>query len=86
MRTIPEIPVSEIPFFEGEISSDEKARYGMILPGGKINYYRLMFAKGQGGSKREDTWNKKEHTCCHSKVCWRHKVGCPGLDNPQELS
>lgn len=73
--------VKDIPFFEGHISRSDKEKYGMILSRGGINYYRVMFAKGQGGSRKESTWQKEthQHSCCLSKVPWRHKTACPRL-------
>lgn len=80
-KVIPNIKVSDIPFFEGNISYEDKKRYGMIMPSGEINYYRVMFAKGMGGSSKENTWDRSAHMhkCCRSKVCWRHKTSCPRL-------
>lgn len=81
MKVIPKIKVSEMPYFEGKISLAEKEKYGMIMSNGEVNYYRVMFAKGQGGSRKEKTWNKikHKHECCKSKVPWRHKSACPRL-------
>lgn len=71
-------PVSEIPFFEkGEVISKEiKQKYQL-----ERNAYRMEFARGHGGSRKEETWDKEmnRHTCCNSAVAWRHKVTCPGL-------
>lgn len=80
-RVIPKVSVQEIPYFEGNISHFDKEKYGMLLWDGTVNYYRVMFAKGQGGSRKEETWNREEykHTCCQSKVPWRHKTQCPRL-------
>ena len=45
---------------------------------GIVNGYRLAFMRGEGGSRKEETWNEKRHThsCCGSRVPWRHKVNC----------
>lgn len=38
-------------------------------------------ATGRGGSRKDATFDKKanRHTCCRSKVAWRHKNACPLL-------
>lgn len=56
-------------------------RNGAIMSNGRINYYRVTFMKGQGGSIKEETWDRKNHhhTCCKSQAYWRHKVDCPRL-------
>lgn len=81
-KVIPNVKVSQIPYFERNISHSEKEKYGMIMSNGRDNYYRIMFAKGQGGSQREETWDRTghNHTCCGSKVSWRHKTVCPKLN------
>lgn len=83
-KVIPPIKVSEIPFFEGKISREEKRKYGMIMSNGQDNYYRICKAKGQGGNRKEETFDKNlgargGHKCCGSKVEWRHKTSCPRL-------
>lgn len=80
-KTIPDIRVKDIPFITGKISYEEKLAYGMIMSNGKENFYRIMFAKGQGGSKKESSWNrnKHQHDCCQSKVPWRHRTSCKNL-------
>jgi hypothetical protein len=69
-KVIPPIKVKDIPFFEGKISKADKEKWGMILSGGKDNYYRIMFAKGQGASRKDRTRDKvcHHHTCCLSRV------------------
>lgn len=51
---------------------------------GHKNAYGQAFFDGQGASCKESTWKytdkktkKGEHSCCGSKVAWRHKVDCP---------
>lgn len=80
-KVIPPIKVKYIPFFEGKISKADKEKWGMILSGGKDNYYRIMFAKGRGASRKDRTWDKvsHHHTCCLSRVPWRHKTACEML-------
>ncbi len=48
---------------------------------GKINAYRRSFLDGTGGSRKDETWNriKNCHSCCNSKVYWRHKINCKSL-------
>ena len=45
---------------------------------GRKNDYVKAFLDGLGASSKEWTWSKKKHihTCCGSKVCWKHKVNC----------
>jgi len=45
---------------------------------GRRNAYRKAFLDGQGASRKEATWNEEKHyhTCCGSKVAWRHKIDC----------
>jgi hypothetical protein len=82
-KIIPPVSVADIPFLDpfAKLSYEEKQRYGMIMVNGDDNYYRLEFARGRGGSAKEETWNRAlhMHTCCESKVPWRHKVACPLL-------
>lgn len=79
-------PVSEIPFYDKGVKIPRKIKeqYGLIN-----NAYRQAFARGLGGYRTESTWNKKMHTCCKSKVFWRHHGNCPRLGNredPDDLS
>lgn len=81
------IPVSKLPFIDSltELSIGERKRLGLILRGGGINDYRLAHMNGKAGSMREETWinqgyHKGYHSCCNSRVCWRHKVSCPRLN------
>jgi hypothetical protein len=83
-RLPPSIPkVEELPFFDSlrGVSRAEMVRLGLICTTGHINAYRRAFVLGQGGSKKEATWDhaQRQHTCCASKVPWRHKKGCPRL-------
>ena len=50
----------------------------LICKTGIENAYRRAFLDGRGSSIKDGTFNKKkrEHTCCGSKVVWRHKVCC----------
>ena len=52
---------------------------GLYTSGGYANSYRVARMKGVGASRSENTWDAKahEHTCCKSRVHWRHKVSCP---------
>ena len=52
---------------------------------GKINGYRDAFKKGYGASRKEKTWNGKIHTCCRSKVAWRHKATCKRLEGNEKF-
>lgn len=80
-KVIPTIKVSEMPFYDGVINKREKNKWGAICSTGKVNAYRLAFLQGRGGSRKEETWNKKKHlhTCCKSAVPWRHLRNCPRL-------
>lgn len=57
---------------------------------GRQNAYRRAFKDGLGATRKEFTWNKYEHhhTCCGSKVCWRHKTFCKLVPKnaPDDLS
>jgi len=83
MKVIPKIAVKDMEFIEGNCTRKIAERNGAIMANGQINYYRVMFMKGQGGSKKEETWDRQNHwhTCCKSKVSWRHKTSCPKLKN-----
>lgn len=58
----------------------------LICKTGEVNSYRIEFYLGHGGSNKEKSWNhnKHIHDCCKSKVSWRHKVSCPGLNKEQD--
>lgn len=81
-RRVFDTKVSDIPFFEkGEVISREiKDKYHL-----NGNFYRMCFARGTGGSRKEETFDKNigngagGHKCCGSKVPWRHKANCPRL-------
>lgn len=84
-KVIPKVRVRDLPFVSSmrELTLDDRRELGIVCSTGITeNAYRIAFAMGQGGSTKEDTWNKPthEHTCCHSKVPWRHKAKCPGLN------
>lgn len=56
----------------------------ILLKSGEINDYRLAQLKFQAGNRKEKTFDKSiskrgGHSCCRSKVEWRHKVTCPRL-------
>jgi len=80
-RSIPK--VKDLPFFDSlrDISHKDKVRLGIICTTGNLNEYRINFILGRGGSRKEETWDRKNlrHTCCDSKVPWRHKKNCPRL-------
>jgi hypothetical protein len=82
MKVIPPIKVKDMEFIEGNCTREIAERNGAIMANGQKNYYRIMVMKGQGGSSREETWNRDRHvhTCCLSRVPWRHKTGCPRLN------
>lgn len=93
-KVIPNMKVTEAGCYSRkqirEMSVEEKQRLGLIMSSGCVNDYRYYQYIGQGGSRKEDSWNKKKHwhDCCKSKVPWRHKTGCkPELpDDPDDLS
>lgn len=88
-KTIPNMKVQDIPPFDSvrELSVSERKRYGLYLSGGGLNDYRIAMATGQGGSVKDSTWNKphNKHTCCNSRVAWRHKSNCELLKFEDEL-
>lgn len=69
-------------FIEGNLRRADLKRNDAILKSGKKNQYRIAFIKGQGGSTREESWNRQDHwhDCCKSKVPWRHKSNCPRIN------
>jgi len=82
-KVIPELKVSEMEFIdERRLKRIDLFRNCAICSTGRRNEYRVAFIKGQGGTKKEETWNEKKHmhTCCKSKVPWRHKYNCPRLN------
>ena len=81
MTIIPQIKVEEMEFVEGIVFKSIAQRNGAICSTGRKNAYRYAFLKGQGGSMKETTWDSvsKKHSCCQSKVSWRHKTACPRL-------
>ena len=87
-KTVNSVAVSDLPFIDSltELSIGERKRLGLYLKGGGINDYRLAHMNGTAGSRREETWDRKNHMhiCCQSKVCWRHKVSCPRLNFKDE--
>jgi uncharacterized repeat protein (TIGR04076 family) len=83
MKSVPIIKVLQMEFFEGFITRKQAKENGAICSTGIKNAYRYAFLKGQGGSIKEETWNKfkHEHICCQSRVAWRHKTKCPKLES-----
>jgi hypothetical protein len=55
-----------------------KTSGGLLTKTGHLNDYRWAFYHGLGGTRKEATWNQKRHShsCCGSRVAWRHKVSC----------
>lgn len=80
MRIKPKFPVEAIPFVTTtrEFSLEEQKEYGIKTSTGIQNAYRTAFALGQGASRKDTTFDKSKgiHTCCGSKVAWRHKTAC----------
>jgi len=74
-------PVADLPFVDSmrEVSEEDRVRMGLYTSGGYSNSYRVARMRGVGASRSESTWDSKahEHTCCKSRVHWRHKVSCP---------
>ena len=81
MKVIPKIKVKNMQYMEQMTSIADKKRNGLWCSTGSKNAYRVAFAKGQGGSVGEETWNRTghQHECCKSKVAWRHRTECPKL-------
>ena len=81
--------VEQIPPVDSlsEFTKLEKVQYGIITRTGIQNAYRVAFAKGQGASRKDSTFDKTKgiHTCCGSRVAWRHKVDCDLLKWDDEL-
>ncbi|WP_148058661.1 hypothetical protein [Agrococcus jenensis] len=78
------VPVSDLPFITSlsELSKEDRERFGLYLPSGHRNAYRVERMKGHGGSRTDPSWDRtaNQHTCCNSRVYWRHKVACPLLE------
>lgn len=64
-----------------ELSMSERHDYGLITSTGIPNAYRVAFALGQGASRKDSTFSRSDgiHTCCGSRVSWRHKTACSML-------
>ena len=81
--------VEQIPPVDriSEFSPEEKRQFGITTRTGIGNAYRIAFALGQGASRKDKTYDRSRrmHTCCGSKVSWRHKVGCKLLKFDDEL-
>jgi hypothetical protein len=45
---------------------------------GLRDYTKVSKFMGLGGNRKEPSWNKAaaEHTCCGSRVSYRHKINC----------
>lgn len=79
--------VVRLPIYEGELTKEKLEQIRAEFPGQPRNMdYRKEFIKGRGASTKDPTWNRKKHihTCCKSKVPWRHKAKCPKLNDPEE--
>jgi hypothetical protein len=77
------VAVQDLPFVDSlkELTVTERKRYGLYLAGGGINDYRLYKMKGQGASRKDPTFDpslgrRGGHSCCNSRVEWRHRVDC----------
>ena len=67
-----------------------KTKNNLYCKTGIINEYRRAFLGGFGASVKDLTCHlkKHKHTCCGSRVAWRHKVQCTkfkGNERWQEL-
>lgn len=56
----------------------------ILLKNGELNYYRVCQMKFTAGTRKESTFDRSlgrrgGHSCCGSRVYWRHKTNCPGL-------
>lgn len=72
--------VDTLPFFDGILTKEKLKEIRNDYPGQPSDLkYRKEFIKGRGASRKDKTWNKHIHTCCNSKVPWRHKAMCPLL-------
>jgi hypothetical protein len=65
-------PCEQIPYYPPgvRIPKEDVRRYGLD------SVYRYMIARGRGASRKDVTWNGKEHTCCHCRYPWRHFPTC----------
>lgn len=85
--------VSFLPFYLGKLSSEKideiRKRPEVGLQPQNMDY-RKAFITGLGASTKDPTWNRSghEHTCCQSKVPWRHKAKCikAARNAPDDLS
>lgn len=48
---------------------------------GRRDMTRLSKYMGLGGDRKQPSWSKaaNQHTCCGSKVSYRHKVNCENI-------
>lgn len=72
----------ELPFFFGIMTKEKEQEIRIKYPGQPRNLdYRREFIKGRGASTRDETWDRQKHThtCCFSKVPWRHKAACENV-------
>jgi hypothetical protein len=37
---------------------------------------RYMIARGRSASRKDFTWNEKQHACCHWEYPWSHFATC----------
>jgi|GEM_PF-2669993 len=81
-----------LPFYKSikTMPTEERLEFGLIMRDGKTNKYRTAFIEGVGASIKDRTWNRKkhQHSCCGSKVPWRHLINCSKAvrNAPDDLS
>lgn len=71
--------VDKLPFVFGILTKTKLEEIKKSILGQPKNMdYRKEFIKGRGASTKDETWNRNthEHTCCKSKVPWRHMAKC----------
>lgn len=83
--------VKDLPFVDSlrELTKKEQSDLGLIMPSGHRNDYRVETMKGRGASSKDSTFDptlghRGGHSCCGSKVTWRHKASCPMLKFEEE--
>lgn len=81
--------VSNLPFISGLVTKEKIEEIRKLDWAGKqpMNMdYRIQFMKGYGASTRDKTWSRSKHihTCCLSKVAWRHKASCKKVTKPKD--
>lgn len=79
--------VNRLPIVEGKLTKEKIASLNLERFGLQpVNLdYRKEWLKGRGASTKDATWNRQKriHTCCKSKVPWRHKANCWRLKEDQ---